>query len=622
MTSARETYTLTVLPDGTVLAVGGFGLTSAETYDPSTGVWTPTSNTPNASYWSSTATLLPDGKVLIAGGHDSNTSTAIYDPTTRTFSNGPSMSTMRELPAAVRLQDGRVLITGGDNFVTTFTSAEIYNPTTDAFSPAADMHVPRISPGGTLLPNGKVLIAGGYGSPGITATAEIYDPSTNTWTLTGSMHEARTGGRNGMSMYLLPNGHVLADVSFNTTPTSEEYDPASGVWQTPVNLIQTQIDGADALLHDGRMLLVSGSSGSFVTAAAEIYTLNAVTPTSTPTPTPTPIPNQSPVVNPLSNATINEADTYSYSGSFTDPDSTSWTATVDYGDGSGIQPLHLNSDKTFNLSHVYKDEGSYTVTVAVADNQGASSAVNATITVKNAPLTVNPISVSQSVLQVNTQISATATFTDPGALDTHPTAVWDWGDGTTTVTPDDSTKTVSGTHTYAAAGVYSINIIVTDDDGLNESPTSPFQYVSVYNPTSQGIFSAGSKYTSPAGAYAQNTSLTGDVKFGLSYKYQGTMPVGDKQFTMNFKAANLTFNATTVSSLVISNGVGTLTGTGTINNGSIAYNFLVTGSEANNTIRIQITDPSNNNNVIYDTQPGQGSTAVPITSVSGHVLAH
>ena len=52
----------------------------------------------------------------------------------------------------------------------------------------------------------------------------------------------------------------------------------------------------------------------------------------------------------------------SSSGSFTDPGADTWTATVDYGDGSGVQALTL-TDKTFNLSHTYADNGSYTVTV-------------------------------------------------------------------------------------------------------------------------------------------------------------------------------------------------------------------------------------------------------------------
>ncbi len=328
--------------------------------------------------------------------------------------------------------------------------------------------------------------------------------------------------------------------------------------------------------------------------------------------------NAPPTVNSISNATINEGDTYTANGSFTDSDSTSWTATVDYGDGSGTQTLTL-SGTNFSLNHVYQDNGTYTMTVNVTDNQGATGTETATITVNNVAPTVGTITVSTNPVQVNTATTASASYTDPGVLDTH-TASWNWGDGNTTtgtVTESNGSGSVSDSHTFTAAGVYTVTLTVTDKDG--GVGTQTFQYVSVYNPTSQGLFSAGQHFSSPAGAYPQNTSLTGTVKFGLSYKYQGTMPVGDKQLTMNFNAANLTFNATTISSLVIANGIGTLTGTGTLN-GSGTYTFLVTGSESANTIRIQITDSSNT--VIYDTQPGDAATATPTTSVTGHVLAH
>lgn len=336
------------------------------------------------------------------------------------------------------------------------------------------------------------------------------------------------------------------------------------------------------------------------------------------------VANQPPVVNPIYDTTSNEGSTYSISDSFTDPDSTSWIGTVDYGDGTGIQPLALNPDNTFNLSHQYKDEGQYAVTVTIADNQGATGQVTAIVMINEINPTVIISAPSINPVQVGTPVTFTSTFSDPGSSDIY-NAIWDWGDGSSspgTVTQQNGlmSGSVIDSHTYANTGVYTVTLTVSD--GVGGSTTQAFQYESVYNPTSQGLFSAGSKYTSPAGAYAANPSLTGDVRFGLSYKYQGTMPVGDRQFMMNFKSANLTFNATTVSSLVIANGMSTLTGTGTINGGSQAYNFLVTGSEANNTIRVQITDPSNNNAVIYDTQPGDPATTTPTTSVSGQVLTH
>ncbi|MGQ9826825.1 MAG: PKD domain-containing protein [Roseiflexus sp.] len=61
-------------------------------------------------------------------------------------------------------------------------------------------------------------------------------------------------------------------------------------------------------------------------------------------------------------------------GSFSDIEDvllSNWNATVDYGDGSGLQPLTLLNDKRFVLNHSYAGEGTYTITVRVSDREGA-----------------------------------------------------------------------------------------------------------------------------------------------------------------------------------------------------------------------------------------------------------
>jgi hypothetical protein len=77
--------------------------------------------------------------------------------------------------------------------------------------------------------------------------------------------------------------------------------------------------------------------------------------------------NVAPAVQAGNNVTISEGDTVTRTGSFADPGAEAWTATVDYGDGSGVQPLPLGADKTFTLSHTYGDNGTYPVTVRVSD---------------------------------------------------------------------------------------------------------------------------------------------------------------------------------------------------------------------------------------------------------------
>ncbi len=79
------------------------------------------------------------------------------------------------------------------------------------------------------------------------------------------------------------------------------------------------------------------------------------------------IANVAPVIASFAGASLLAGETYDAAGSFADPGTDSWTATADYGDGSGVAPLAL-ADKTFALSHTYPSAGTFTVTVRVSDD--------------------------------------------------------------------------------------------------------------------------------------------------------------------------------------------------------------------------------------------------------------
>ena len=96
------------------------------------------------------------------------------------------------------------------------------------------------------------------------------------------------------------------------------------------------------------------------------------------------IVNAAPVVNAGPDATFNEGVLFGATGSFTDAGTDTWTATVDYGDGAGPQPLVLNPDQTFALSHVYADDGASSVTVTVSDDDGGVGTNSLAVTVVNA----------------------------------------------------------------------------------------------------------------------------------------------------------------------------------------------------------------------------------------------
>jgi hypothetical protein len=129
-------------------------------------------------------------------------------------------------------------------------------------------------------------------------------------------------------------------------PAGAAIDPASGllVW-TPPNVQQDYAitvratDSADPSLSDAKVLTVM-------------------------------VFDVPPGVQAGINATINPGTEFVRTGSFTDPNPDTWTALVDYGDGSGTQPLALNTDHSFRLDHVYTTPGSYIVSVTINDSQG------------------------------------------------------------------------------------------------------------------------------------------------------------------------------------------------------------------------------------------------------------
>ena len=167
---------------------------------------------------------------------------------------------------------------------------------------------------------------------------------------------------------------------------------------------------------------------------------------------------------------INEGDMFTSAGSFTCSGDALYTATVDYGDGSGPQPLSLGSEYLFDLSHEYLENGTYTVVVTIFRDGVAFISDNALVTVYNVAPIITSLSISPTnPCHFDMEINLVGEFTDPGVLDSH-IALIQWGDGqTTTIDLPAGVYQVSGNHTYASAGMYTINLTVTDDDGGSNS---------------------------------------------------------------------------------------------------------------------------------------------------------
>jgi PKD repeat protein len=148
--------------------------------------------------------------------------------------------------------------------------------------------------------------------------------------------------------------------------------------------------------------------------------------------------------------TIDEGDPAYFTGFATDPGgiydpiSYSW----DFGDGStGIG---------MNPSHIYKDNGVYTVTLFAEDDDGGVGTAQVTVTVNNVDPTAIAEPDHQTINEGDTAFFS-GTCTDPGVLDTH-TYHWDFGDGKTGTGMNPSNE-------YEDNGIYTVTLTVTDDDG-------------------------------------------------------------------------------------------------------------------------------------------------------------
>jgi cyclophilin family peptidyl-prolyl cis-trans isomerase len=86
-----------------------------------------------------------------------------------------------------------------------------------------------------------------------------------------------------------------------------------------------------------------------------------------------------------STASARQFSPFGAAGRFADPGLSTWTATVDYGDGTGVQPLSLSSDHSFNLSHTYTSSGTFRAEVRVTDAGGQTGSADVNVAVVPVP---------------------------------------------------------------------------------------------------------------------------------------------------------------------------------------------------------------------------------------------
>ena len=206
-------------------------------------------------------------------------------------------------------------------------------------------------------------------------------------------------------------------------------------------------------------------------------------------------------IDPDQVTTIDEGGTVSVEATFTDPgDDDPYTATIDYGTSAGpqqVSPVLTDTSPpqagTVSGSHQYGDNGTYTITVSVTDEDGGADSDSVQVTVDN----VDPsIALSGDTTLVNgvptiigeagDPIDLAAALTDPGSDDL--AVLWNFDDGPPVPDeidvslvnppvpdplPSPSVQpraiSVDATHTFAKACTYEITAAAGDDDAGSDS---------------------------------------------------------------------------------------------------------------------------------------------------------
>ena len=286
LTVPRTNHSATLLPNGKVLLAAGFDylnysnnvLSSADLYDPSTGLWTPTTGNLVTARQNHTATLLANGKVLVVGGINGSllASSELFDPSTGQWtSTVGSLHDARQSHTATLLANGKVLVAGGAGVAGPLSDSELFDPATGLWTlTSGSLTVWRQGHTATLLPNGKVLVAGGYSGSSLLGSSELYDPATDSWNPTnGSLATPRENH----TSTLLPNGKVLVVGGYGNYystyfSSSELFDPATGLWTVTGNLASSRAYHSATLLPNGKLLVAGGYSyGAGTQAGSELF---------------------------------------------------------------------------------------------------------------------------------------------------------------------------------------------------------------------------------------------------------------------------------------------------------------------------------------------------------------
>ena len=264
--------------------------------------------------------LLPDGRVMSFGSNQDGSQSGqfvydVWNPALGTGTNAHTVLTNTTKTdifcagQAMMWTTGETLITGGDLTVNgarnySNNSTTIFSPKTNTIRAAATMAYPRWYDSITPLPNGEMLVMGGRQNPTTSAiTPEVYNQWNGWRTLTGATSAAAFGnstyprgfsGPDGRVFLVAPDGSAYrlttagtgsitaranlapaGDITFPTVMYAPgkllsvrqnsvagviDFNGATPVWTQTASIDQNRVWGSGAVLPNGKVLVIGGST--------------------------------------------------------------------------------------------------------------------------------------------------------------------------------------------------------------------------------------------------------------------------------------------------------------------------------------------------------------------------
>jgi len=226
-------------------------------------------------------------------------------------------------------------------------------------------------------------------------------------------------------------GEVLTFSATATDPGSETllytWTMGDGTTHTGASVTHTYLDDGSYPLS----LVVSDGDGGTDTSSATVA-----------------IANVAPTITSASMPGGDEGDTLLFDVVASDPGADTLTYSWDFGDGT--------TDVGASLTHVFADNGTFTVEVTVSDGDGGTTSTNSQVVIVNVAPTIDSM-VGPSSTDEGQVVTFSAGVSDPSSADIASMSyTWSWGDGT----PDSSGS--SPDHAFPDDGSYTVLLSVSD----------------------------------------------------------------------------------------------------------------------------------------------------------------